>query len=174
MARRGTAGRGAAEIAAGPLSFRRHDLLAGQRARRQRQEQRFEPDRTWSRRRKRPVCRGKSINLDDHRAVLFDIGWTIEFFPLARLRENPGPPAGVFLPKRSTACSALPTVPTVICPEARQTVVWLKSHPAHRTQIRRSGAASAPRTGHGRLAIAGFFAEALVANKKVHHCHDVR
>src|ERR1700720_1509739 len=34
MARRATGRRGAAEIAAGPLSFRRHDLLAGQRARR--------------------------------------------------------------------------------------------------------------------------------------------
>jgi hypothetical protein len=46
MARRATGRRGAAEIAAGPLSFRRHDLLAGQRARRQRQEQRFESNRT--------------------------------------------------------------------------------------------------------------------------------
>jgi len=98
---------------------------------------------------------------------------TNEFFPLARLRENPGPPAGVFLPKRSSACSALPTVPTVICPEARQTVVWLKSH----LLIGRKFAAAAPRqpqarTSHGRLAIAGFFAEALIANKKVHHCHQ--
>ena len=45
---------------------------------------------------KRPVCPEKSINLDDHRAVLLDIGWTIEFFPLARLRENPGPPCRGF------------------------------------------------------------------------------
>ena len=49
MARRGTGGRGAAEIPAGPLPFRRHDLLAGQRARRQRQEQQFEPHRTGRR-----------------------------------------------------------------------------------------------------------------------------
>jgi hypothetical protein len=46
MARRGTGGRGAAQIAAGPLPFQGDDLLAGQPPRRQRQEQRFEPDRT--------------------------------------------------------------------------------------------------------------------------------
>jgi hypothetical protein len=45
-----------------------------------------------SRRRKRPVCRGKYINLDDHWEVLLDSVWTNEFFSLARLRENPGPP----------------------------------------------------------------------------------
>ena len=95
------------------------------------------------------------------------------FSPLLVSAKTPAPPAGVFLPKRSSACSALPTVPTVICPEARQTVVWLKSH----LLIGRKFAAAAPRqpqarTSHGRLAIAGFFAEALIANKKVHHCHQ--
>ena len=33
----------------GPLPRRRHDLLAGERGRRQRQEQRFEPDRAGCR-----------------------------------------------------------------------------------------------------------------------------
>ena len=45
MARRGTGRRGAAEGAIGPLPCRRHGLLAGQRARRQRQEQRSVADR---------------------------------------------------------------------------------------------------------------------------------
>ena len=38
MARRGAGGRAASEGAAGPLPRRRHDLLAGERARRQCQE----------------------------------------------------------------------------------------------------------------------------------------
>jgi hypothetical protein len=42
MARRAAGPRAAPEGAAGPLPFRRHDLLAGERARRQRQEQRSE------------------------------------------------------------------------------------------------------------------------------------
>ena len=45
LARRGAGRSGASEGAACPLPFRRHDLLAGQRARRQRQEQRSRPDR---------------------------------------------------------------------------------------------------------------------------------
>jgi hypothetical protein len=49
MARRGAGGRAASEGAAGPLPLPRHDLLAGQRARRQCPEQRFEPDRTGRR-----------------------------------------------------------------------------------------------------------------------------
>ena len=40
MAGRATRGRGDAEIAARPLPFRRHDCMAGQPERRQRQEQR--------------------------------------------------------------------------------------------------------------------------------------
>ena len=45
MARGGTGGRGASEGAAGPLPFRRHGVLAGQPARRQREEQRSGPGR---------------------------------------------------------------------------------------------------------------------------------
>ena len=45
LARRGAGRCGASEGAAGPLPFRRHGLLAGQRARRQRQKQRSGPDR---------------------------------------------------------------------------------------------------------------------------------
>jgi putative SOS response-associated peptidase YedK len=44
-ARRRTGGRGAAEIAADPLPFRRHGLLAGQPTRRQREKQRSVADR---------------------------------------------------------------------------------------------------------------------------------
>jgi hypothetical protein len=43
VARRGAGGRGTPEIALSPLPFRRHDLLAGQPARGQREEQRSEP-----------------------------------------------------------------------------------------------------------------------------------
>jgi hypothetical protein len=42
--RRGTGGQGASEVAACPVPFRRHDLLAGQPARRQREEQRSVAD----------------------------------------------------------------------------------------------------------------------------------
>ena len=45
VARRGAGRSAASEGAAGPLPFRGHDLLAGQRARRQRQEQRSGADR---------------------------------------------------------------------------------------------------------------------------------
>jgi hypothetical protein len=48
-------------------------------------------------RRKRPICPGKVINLDDHWVMLLEISWTIEFFPLARPPRKPRPPpAGVF------------------------------------------------------------------------------
>jgi hypothetical protein len=48
-------------------------------------------------RRKRPVCPGKSINLDDHWVMLLDVSWTIEFSPLLVLAKAPAsPPAGVF------------------------------------------------------------------------------
>jgi hypothetical protein len=48
-------------------------------------------------RRKRPVCPGKFINLDDYWLMLLEISWTIEFFSLARPARKPRPPpAGVF------------------------------------------------------------------------------
>jgi hypothetical protein len=72
MARGRTGRRAAAQGAAGPLPFREHDLLAGQRARRQRQEQRSRSDRAHRCGLSAQSAPAVIINLDDYQSMLFD------------------------------------------------------------------------------------------------------
>ena len=55
-------------------------------------------------RRKRPVCPGKFINLDDHCVMLLEISWTIEFFPPRSSPRKPRPPPPGFSFRKVALC----------------------------------------------------------------------
>ena len=60
-------------------------------------------------RRKRPVCPGKFINLDDYWVMLLEISWTIEFSPsLVPVKAPASPRRGFLFAQRRSVAGRLP------------------------------------------------------------------